>query len=72
MEFLKYIPDKEPVIGLNLIAAIGLGIYVNVVAQWLGWTYTGDELLLMGGIALAVANILARQLVTPVAKLPSP
>lgn len=68
MDWLKYIPEKEPVIGLNLIAAIGLGAYVALTGQYLGWTYEEGELLLMGGIALAIANLIARQLVTPVAK----
>ncbi len=71
MNWLKYIPEKEPVIGLNLIAAIGLGAYVALTGQYLGWTYTPEELGLMGGIALAVANLLARQLVTPLGKEPA-
>lgn len=72
MDFLKYIPEKEPVIGLNLIAALGLGAFVALTNRYLGWTFQEAELLLMGGIALAIANLIARQLVTPVAKEPAP
>lgn len=60
-DYLRYIPDKEPVVGIPMVAGLLLGGFVALTGNLFGWTFGEDELLLMGGIALTVATIVARQ-----------
>lgn len=59
--FLRYIPDKEPVIGANVLAAVLLGVVV-LIAERLGITFSESELLLLGTVAFVGATALARHL----------
>jgi hypothetical protein len=58
--FLKYTMGQEPVITVNVIAAIALGAVVTVLDR-MGVALTETELLLLGTAFVAGATWLARR-----------
>lgn len=60
--FLKYTTGKEPVITVNVIAALGLGLFV-LMAERLGVTFTEVELGVLGSAFFIGATWLARSAV---------
>jgi hypothetical protein len=58
--FLKYTSGREPVITVNLVAAIMFGIVLTVLERS-GVTLSETELVLLGSAFLAVATWLARR-----------
>lgn len=57
--FLRYTSGKEPVITINLVAAIGFGVVVTVLER-AGISLSETELTLLGAAFLAGATFLAR------------
>jgi hypothetical protein len=57
--FLRYTSGREPVITVNLIAAVGFGILLTVLER-AGITLSETELVLLGSAFLVVATALAR------------
>jgi hypothetical protein len=57
--FLRYTSGKEPVITVNLVAAVGFGVLLTVLER-AGITLSETELVLLGSVFLVVATWLAR------------
>ena len=58
--FLKYTTGREPVITVNLVAAIMFGVVVTVLER-MGVSLAESELVLLGSAFAVVATLLARQ-----------
>ena len=58
--FLKYTSGREPVITINLVAAIMFGVVVTVLER-MGISLAETELVLLGSAFLAGATWLARR-----------
>lgn len=59
--FLAYTKGREPLITVNVLAAILLGIVVRVAEQYLGFAWDEFSLTAAGAIAVAIATWLARR-----------
>lgn len=59
--FLKYTTGQEPVITINLAAAVILGVVVSVTENWDLFTWDEMSLSLAGFITLVIATWLARR-----------
>jgi hypothetical protein len=59
--FLAYTKGREPVITVNVVAAILLGIIVRAAEQYFGFQWDEFSLTTAGAIAVAAATWLARK-----------
>lgn len=59
--FLAYTKGREPLLTVNVVAAILLGIIVRAAEQYLGFQWDEFSLTAAGAIAVAVATWLARR-----------
>jgi high-affinity Fe2+/Pb2+ permease len=59
--FLKYTKGREPVLSINVVAAILLGAVVTLTTDRLGWAWDEYTLSLAGVGTLAIATWLARK-----------
>ena len=57
--FTKYTTGKEPVITVNVIAALALGVIVRATEEW-GFAWDEFSLTVAGVIVLTIATALAR------------